>query len=173
MGRFQPFHSGHLKALKWVLERCEKVTVVIGSTQQSFTERNPFTFEERKEMIKRSLEEEGVEEERYEIIGIPDFFDCERWVKSIQNKSKFDVVFTTSSWVKNCFDLFEIPVKEHPIFNKYSGTKIREMMKEDEDWRNCVPSGSRKIIEKINVKERSKNSSSENIEKINSLKRRG
>ena len=150
VGRFQPFHLGHLKAIKWILERCENVTVVIGSSQESFTKRNPFTFEERKEMIKRSLEKESVKEEQFEIIEVPDVFDCERWVKSILSKAKFDVVFTKSLWVKRCFDLFEIPVKEHPIFGHYSARKIRGMMMEkDEDWEEYVPRAVSKSVKEI------------------------
>jgi nicotinamide-nucleotide adenylyltransferase len=155
VGRFQPFHLGHLKAIKWILERCEKVTVVIGSSQESLTERNPFTFEERKEMIKRSLEKESVKKERYEIIGVPDVFNCKRWVKSILNKAKFDVVFTRSRWVKQCFDLFEIPVKEHPMFERYSARKIRRMMmKKDKDWEELVPSIVSKSVKEIRGVER-------------------
>jgi len=154
VGRFQPFHLGHLKAIKWILERCENVTIVIGSSQESFTKRNPFTFEERKEMIKRSLEKESVKEERYEIIGVPDVFNCERWVKSILNKAKFDVVFTRSLWVKQCFDLFEIPVKEHPMFGRYSARKIRRMMEEDKDWEELVPRTVSKSVKEIRGIER-------------------
>ena len=165
VGRFQPFHLGHLKAIKWILERCEKVTIVIGSSQESFTKRNPFTFEERKEMIKRSLEEEGVEEERYEIIEIPDVFNCERWVKSILTKVKFDVVFTRNLWVKQCFDLFEISVKEHPMFRHYSARKIRRMMEENKDWESLVPNGSGKTIRCIDVKKRLKGEAGEKVKK--------
>jgi len=155
VGRFQPFHLGHLKAIKWILERCENITVVIGSSQESFTKRNPFTYEERKKMIKRSLEKESVKEEQFEIIGIPDFFDCERWVKSILSKAKFDVVFTKSLWVKRCFDLFEIPVKEHPMFRHYSARKIRGMiMEKDEDWEKFVPKTVSKSVKEIRGVER-------------------
>ena len=106
-------------------------------------------------MIKRSLEKENVKEEQYEIIGIPDVFNCGRWVKSILNKAKFDVVFTKSLWVKQCFDLFEIPVKEHPIFGRYSARKIRRMIIEkDEDWEELVPRTVSKSIKGIRGIER-------------------
>ena len=155
VGRFQPFHLGHLNAIKWILDRCENVTVIIGSSQESFTKKNPFTFEERKDMIKRSLEKESVKEEQYEIIGIPDVFDCERWVRSISSKAKFDVVFTKSLWVKQCFDLFEIAVKEHPMFGRYSARKIRRMMMEkDEDWEELVPRAVSKSVKEIRGVER-------------------
>ncbi|UCE28942.1 MAG: nicotinamide-nucleotide adenylyltransferase [Candidatus Bathyarchaeota archaeon] len=154
VGRFQPFHLGHLKAIEWILKRCEKVTIVIGSSLESFTQRNPFTFEERKEMIAKSLEKEGITKEKYEIIWIPDAFNCERWVKSILGKAEFDVVFTRSFWVKHCFDLSEIAVKEHPTFEPYSARKIRRMMKEEEGWESLLPSGSNEAIRQIDIKKR-------------------
>ncbi len=51
VGRFQPMHIGHLDAIEWILERYRKIIIVIGSSQESRTEENPFTFEERKEII--------------------------------------------------------------------------------------------------------------------------
>ena len=116
-------------------------------------------------MVKRSLEQEGVGEEKYETIGIPDVFDCERWVKSILNKAKFEVVFTRNLWVKQCFDLFEIPVKKHPMFREYSARKIRRMMIEDEDWEPLLPNGSDKTIKYIDFKKRLKGESKEKDKK--------
>ncbi|RLF01945.1 MAG: nicotinamide-nucleotide adenylyltransferase, partial [Thermoprotei archaeon] len=53
VGRFQPFHLGHLKALRWILEREDEVIICIGSAQYSHSLRNPFTVGERVEMIWR------------------------------------------------------------------------------------------------------------------------
>ena len=149
VGRFQPFHLGHLEAVKWVLERCEKVTIVVGSSQESFTMRNPFTYEERKHLIKSSLNKEGIEQRRYEIIGVSDVFDCERWVKDIRKKAAFETVYTRSLWVKECFDLFGIPVMSHPLFGRYSASRIREKMKEDASWEDLVPEVVSQSIRKI------------------------
>jgi len=52
IGRFQPFHSGHLDAIKQISE--EEIIIGIGSSQYSKTEENPYSFEERKKMIKKS-----------------------------------------------------------------------------------------------------------------------
>ena len=53
VGRFQPFHVGHLKMIRKALCLAETVLVFIGSSQESRTERNPFSYEERKEMISK------------------------------------------------------------------------------------------------------------------------
>ena len=53
--RAQPFHIGHLKVIKWILKKYDKIVIVIGSSQESKTEKNPFTFEQRKRMIENTL----------------------------------------------------------------------------------------------------------------------
>ena len=40
VGRFQPVHSGHLKALEYVFEQVEEVIIGIGSAQVSHTLKN-------------------------------------------------------------------------------------------------------------------------------------
>lgn len=62
VGRFQPFHNGHLANVKQLITRAinnnDHVLIVIGSAfYNSFerTTRNPFTYEERKEMILNSI----------------------------------------------------------------------------------------------------------------------
>ena len=51
VGRFQFFHEGHKSLVDYGLENCEKFVILVGSCDKSRTKDNPFTFEERKEMI--------------------------------------------------------------------------------------------------------------------------
>lgn len=153
--RSQPFHMGHLGVIKWILEKHDRVLIVVGSCKKSHTKKNPFNFEERKEMIDRSLLEEGIANNKYKIVGIPDIPNDEDWVKSILDKEKFDVVITHNPWTKKCFDAFNIPVKEHPKFGEISGTNIRDMMiKGHSAWKNSVPIETVEVIEKIDIRER-------------------
>lgn len=69
IGRFQPFHKGHLSVVLEALDHCDKLIIAIGSAQESGTEKNPFAFELRKELIRRSLWGRG---NRCIIIGIND-----------------------------------------------------------------------------------------------------
>ncbi|MBV9668355.1 MAG: adenylyltransferase/cytidyltransferase family protein, partial [Nitrososphaeraceae archaeon] len=59
VGRFQPFHLGHLATIKFALSHIEELVVVIGSAQKSHEIRNPFTAGERIQMIKDSLNEDS------------------------------------------------------------------------------------------------------------------
>ncbi|MEM3079801.1 MAG: adenylyltransferase/cytidyltransferase family protein, partial [Thermoproteota archaeon] len=47
IGRFQPFHLGHLKAVEYIINRVDEVIIGIGSAQYSHTLENPFTAGER------------------------------------------------------------------------------------------------------------------------------
>jgi len=51
LGRFQTLHNGHEHIIKYALELCDKVVVYVGSSQESGTERNPFSYNIRKNMI--------------------------------------------------------------------------------------------------------------------------
>lgn len=55
IGRFQPFHVGHLEVIQTALDQADKVIVLVGSSNQPRTEKNPFNFEERRTMIYDSL----------------------------------------------------------------------------------------------------------------------
>ena len=46
MGRFQPFHLGHLELVKQILDQCDEVIIAITSAQFNYLER-PFTAGER------------------------------------------------------------------------------------------------------------------------------
>jgi len=147
--RAQPFHLGHLKVIKWILKKYDKVIIIIGSSQKSNREKNPFTFDERKKMIESSLKSEGIKKKKYEIFGIPDVNDDKLWVENILKKAKFDVVFTMNVWTKRCFDAIKIPVKKHPIFDNISATKIRKMIKEKKEWEKLVPEEVKKFLKKL------------------------
>src|SRR5277367_4783285 len=52
IGRFSPFHNGHAEVLKRALETSNLVLVLVGSSGNARTTKNPFTFEEREAMIR-------------------------------------------------------------------------------------------------------------------------
>ena len=56
-GRFQPFHIGHLSAIKQALDTVDFLYIGIGSSQYSHEKYHPFTIDERVEMIQKALEE--------------------------------------------------------------------------------------------------------------------
>jgi bifunctional NMN adenylyltransferase/nudix hydrolase len=50
--RGQPFHNAHLEIIKRATALTDQIVVIVGSSKQPRTYKNPFTFEERRAMIK-------------------------------------------------------------------------------------------------------------------------
>ena len=57
IGRFQPFHFGHLEALQFALSKVDKLWVGLGISNKPVEKNNPFTAEQRKEMILSSIDD--------------------------------------------------------------------------------------------------------------------
>ena len=53
VGRFQTFHKGHQMMIDKAVELCGRVGVFIGSSQESGTNKNPFTYETRADILKK------------------------------------------------------------------------------------------------------------------------
>lgn len=60
IGRFQPFHVGHRRVVELALEKTSHLLVLVGSAYQTRTIKNPFTFQERSEMILSSLDPQHI-----------------------------------------------------------------------------------------------------------------
>lgn len=52
VGRFQTFHKGHQRLVDTGLMLCDRVLILVGSSQECGTERNPLNIETRIEMIR-------------------------------------------------------------------------------------------------------------------------
>lgn len=63
VGRFQPFHLGHKKVVDRAFELADKVLILAGSANVSRSIRNPFTYEERKNMIYKCFVRNSSEDE--------------------------------------------------------------------------------------------------------------
>ena len=97
---------------------------------------------------------------RVKIFEIPDVDNHEKWTFEIdQIMPKYDVVFTNDEFTKTLFKKRQINVipvilKER---EKFSGTNIRQLIIDDKNWQDLVPQGTRKVLDKLNAKERLKN----------------
>ena len=157
IGRYQPFHKGHLEVVKQILNECDELIIGIGSAQYSHTKENPFTAGERLEMIRAALDAENVPRDRYMIIPIQDLHNNSIWVHHIKAICpNFDVIYTRNPLATRLFQEGSIKVKAQPLFDRhiYSGTAIREEMIAGGDWEKFIPGASAKIIRKIGGIER-------------------
>ena len=92
LGRFQPFHNGHLKVVKEITEDADYLVIALGSAQYSHSLENPFSAGERYTMISRALMAQGIE--NYHLVTIEDLHRYAAWVSHVVSQSpKFDVVY--------------------------------------------------------------------------------
>src|SRR3972149_4092433 len=131
VGRFQPFHLGHLEAIKEVLKEVEEIVIVIGSAQYSHTATNPFTAGERLVMIRSALEEAEVDLAQVWVVPVPDVHLHMMWVSAVEGYTPhFDVVFSNEPFTRRLFVEAGYKVKSIQFFARklYSSTQIRKKM---------------------------------------------
>ena len=158
IGRFQPFHLGHLDAVLFGLSRSENLFVGIGSSNRLNERKNPFSAKERREMIISSIEPSMID--RIKIFDIPDVGDHEKWTFEIdQIVPKYSAVFTNDEFTKTLFEKRQINVISVVLKDreKFSGTNIRQIITDNGNWQDMVPQGTREVLNRINAIERLKN----------------
>lgn len=55
IGRFEPFHNGHMSVVRRALETCDRMVILVGSAEAARSTRNPFSAAEREVMIRAAL----------------------------------------------------------------------------------------------------------------------
>ncbi len=149
IGRFQPFHTGHLSAVQFALENVEHLYILVGSSQKSHEPRNPFTAGERILMIRNSLIDNRIDAKRYLIIPIPDAIGHAVWTAFIdQVVPAYNVVFSNESLTIQLFKEKGVRVIEPPLYERrmYSATEVRRRIIAGEDWKSLVPEASAEVI---------------------------
>ena len=147
IGRFQPLHCGHLKMIEYVAEMSNFITIGVGSCNSRNSVDNPFTAEEREEMLKESLRIKPP----YEIRRIPDFGDNRLWISWVRENIRFDTFYTNSPIERKIFQDAGLAVEVAPFFDrdKYSATEVRRRILEDEDWMSLLPEGTIAVLSTI------------------------
>lgn len=83
IGRFQPLHEGHLAVIREGLAQAEKLIVLVGSSWQPRTVRNPWSYEEREAMVREVLNpEEARRVLTAPLMDIP--YNDEAWTRNVQ-----------------------------------------------------------------------------------------
>ncbi len=155
IGRFQPFHLGHLEAIKFALSNVEYLHVGIGSSNKSHEERNPFTADERKEMILSSIDDEI--KKKISLHYIPDVDDHSQWTNLVDEIiPEYDVVFSNDDFTHELYgkrgkSIISVDLKSR---SNLSGTNIRNLILTDQNWKEFVPSGTRDVLSQIDGKKR-------------------
>lgn len=143
VGRFQTLHRGHEMIIDKAVELCDEVGIFIGSSQESGTNKNPYSYELRRELL------ENVYGEQVKIYPLPDagLGNVPAWGDYVLRhvKDRFgrypDLLVSGKEgrridWFDNAAEL-AISELYVPKSINISGTKMREMMENDqeEEWK--------------------------------------
>ncbi len=156
IGRFQPFHNGHLNMVERIVEDddIDELVLGIGSADASHIKHDPFTAGERIMMITKSLVD-------FDLVtyAVP-IEDLERnsvWVSHVRSMSpQFDIAYSNNPLVIQLFEEAGVEVRQSPMFNRevLEGTEVRERMIKGENWQPLVPDAVVEVVEEIGGIER-------------------
>jgi bifunctional NMN adenylyltransferase/nudix hydrolase len=96
IGRFQPLHVGHLETIERALTEVDELVIIIGSARTARNLRNPFTADERREMIEIALPKESRSRVRFEFVR-DYFYNTSAWVAEVRDKATSGMIFKNSS----------------------------------------------------------------------------
>lgn len=83
IGRFQPFHLGHLSVIEKGLQQAKQLIVLCGSARQPRSTRNPWSVKERETMIRGALSDD--QNQRVHAAPLMDMnYNDESWVRNVQ-----------------------------------------------------------------------------------------
>ena len=157
MGRFQPFHLGHLDLAKQILYGCDELIIAITSSQFNYLEKDPFTAGERIEMIHNSLKESSLDLTRCFVVSIENQFNVATWASYLKSAlPHFDKVFSGNDYVSMLLADSGIDVVSPKFLDRtqFNATRIRSMIISDENWKDFVPNAVYEFLTKINAQNR-------------------
>ncbi len=158
-GRFQPPHLGHMSLIRQALEAAERVYIVVGSAQDSYTLENPLTAGERIEALEAMLEEElgGEWPLRLRIYPVPDIEMNKVWVQYLRMLlPRFDGVMSGNELVLMLFEDMGFKALRPRMYRRSecSGTEIRRRAVEGGDWESCLSPSVVRYLREIGFRER-------------------
>jgi nicotinamide-nucleotide adenylyltransferase len=156
VGRFQPFHNGHLEVVKRILKSYDEAIIVVGSAEESLSQTNPFTAGERMEIIRACFTEKELA--KILIVPIRDINNNALWVSHVSSHlPSFEAIYSNNWLVKHLFEKEGYKV-EHLDFHDRSNceaTKIREQLyHKNKAWKKYVPPAVAKWIDANKGEER-------------------
>lgn len=140
IGRFDPFHLGHLKAYELLKCLVDELKIGIGVQRKE----DYFTLNERRRMI---IENTGIKPINLEDLseGHPLYNDWGKYVLEIVGS--VDIVATGNEYVRENFSNHNIPILWLPRYDRINGTEIRRKIQlVDDSWKGLVPEKTKEIL---------------------------
>lgn len=167
IGRFQIPHVGHESVMQYALDKSDHLVLLVGSADDERTTKNPFTFEERKEMLE-VITGRMHKNKKVSILSLPDFSTDKEWTDEVQRlvssvTEEDDAITVTgcrktgdeSTYYLHLFPEWKTDFISEINFEGVdiiSSTKAREFFYKDEEIPEIISSEIRKYLSDFKVK---------------------
>ena len=161
-GRFQTFHKGHEKLVDTGLLLCDRLLILVGSSQECGTERNPLNINTRIKMLREVYGDTS----NIMIYGLTDMTDerdnCPEWGRYLLDnvdryiyKNPDVMIYGNDECRSKWFDKKDLKNTTELIINReelpISATMLRQLMIEDNrrEWMKWVNPRLHKMYDEI------------------------
>ncbi len=154
VGRFQPFHNGHLAYVRLALEQCDELYIGVTTPGKTATKyepankerfgksNNPFTYEERVAMMRLALKDTGEDLHRIHFVHFNPS-DIKAWHNAVPKDAVYFLLLLTKSEENKVAEMRAQGLKVQVLAIKYrrehAAQDIRERIKTGKDWQHLVP----------------------------------
>jgi nicotinamide-nucleotide adenylyltransferase len=128
----------------------EPLILGIGSAQESYTWKNPFTSGERIEMIERALHEAKLE--GVLAIPLPDIQRHALWVRYVESLlPSFDRVYTNNPLTRLLFEQARYVVESPALVDRarFEGERVRGLLARDRGWKPLLPPAVARYLDEL------------------------
>lgn len=161
--RCQPLHIAHARLIQKMLDECEHVTVILGSLQEHGTIKNPFSYNDRKKMVKNVFKNNPRWND-LDVLGLADLNSEMEWADYVLGFVKDfyedgiislpDAYYCGSHydghWFRNTKMKIEMVDRTDQEFPYCSGTLVRDMCTyQDVRWKLYVHQENWEIVENL------------------------
>jgi nicotinamide-nucleotide adenylyltransferase len=150
LGRFQPFHNGHLLVVEGMTKMCDEIIIGIGSSNAQNEPDNPFTAEERRDMIQNTLQAKDlIPMFDIRLMDFPDQESDMEWADHVlESVGDIEKVWTGNELTKKCFE-GKVDIQNIVEVPGISSTEIRALMKSGGYWEEKLPNEVVKYLKSI------------------------
>ena len=161
-GRFHTFHKGHEKLINTGMLLCDRLLILIGSSQECGTERNPFNITTREKMLREIYGDNP----NIMLYGLADMTNendiCPEWGRYLLDnvdryiyKNPELMIYGNDESRSQWFDKKDLANTTELIINRaelpISATLVRQYMIDDErkKWMECVNPKLHKMYDEL------------------------
>ena len=125
LGRFQPFHKGHAYLIEAAIKKGPTV-IAIGSSEAQPSMDNPWSADEREDMIRAWLDGRDAK-----IVQIPDINDPPNWVEHATKYHGEGTLVTSDESTSSLYGAANFPVDWIDLNNResFEGWRVRATLK--------------------------------------------